>query len=147
MRFLPILALGVFAFVTDCAPRWVLLTENPTTKYYLDTGSTVRSSEVDWTVRERFLDKNSDRWTLEVEVQYNCRERTFMTRQLWVFVEQRPVRTPEVIGGNTPVTVTPGSGEEVRLEAICAIVEGRGGDTPVSLPLASASTHYSRKSQ
>jgi hypothetical protein len=127
MKVLPFLTLGILVVLTGCANRWVLLTEYETTRYYLDARSPSRSSEFTWEVRERFLDQTSGRFYLEAEVRYDCRERTFMT--LWVrgFSEYRPMRTPEVIEGNVPVTVAPGSKEEERLQAICAFVEAGEG--------------------
>lgn len=127
MKVLPFLTLSILVFVNGCAHRWVFLTERETTRYYLDAQSPLRASEFIWEVQERFLDKNTDRWYLEAEVQYDCREKTFMTLSTRRFYEYRPMRTPEVIEGNLPVPVTPGSGEEARLHAICAIVEGEGG--------------------
>ena len=127
MRVVPILTLSIFVFVTGCAHQWVFLTESETTRYYLDTKSPLKASEFIWEVRERFLDKNSDRWYLETEVQYDCREKTFMTLRFRGFSEHRPERTPGVLAGNAPVPVAPGSREEARLQAICAIVEGGKG--------------------
>ncbi len=127
MRVLPFLTLSILVFVNGCAPRWVLLTEFETTRYYLDTQSPLRASEFTWEVRERFLDRVSDRYYLEAEVRYDCRNRTFMT--LWTrgFNEHRPLRRPVVLEGNVPVTVTSGSGEAERLQAVCEIVEGGEG--------------------
>jgi len=127
MKVLPFLTLSILVFVNGCAHRWVIVTESETTRYYLDTQSPLRASEFIWEVQERFLDKTTDRWYREAGVQYECTEKTLMT--LWVrgFSEHRPDRTPEVIEGNVPVTVAPGSREEARLEAICAIVEAGKG--------------------
>ncbi|MFH1765817.1 MAG: hypothetical protein ABIF09_16635 [Gemmatimonadota bacterium] len=122
MKVVPFLTLSILLSLSGCAHRWVLLTESETTEYFFDTQSPLKSSEFTWEVRERFLDKNSDRWYMEADVQYDCRERTFMTLRVRGFSEHRPERTPGVIAGNTPVVVTPGSKEEARLQAICAIV-------------------------
>jgi len=127
MRFVPFLTLTVTLLLGGCAHRWVFLTENETTRFFLDTQSPQMGSEFTWEVRERFLDKNSDRWYLEADVQYDCQESTFMT--LWTrgFSEHRPQRVPSYIEGNVPVPVVPGSVEEARLQAICAILEREGG--------------------
>lgn len=127
MRVVPFLTLSFLLFVNGCAHQWVYLTESETTRYYLDTKSPLESSESIWEVRERFLDKTSDRWYLEAEVRYDCHEKTFMTLLFRGFSEHRPDRTPAVLAGNAPVPVAPGSREEARLQAICAIVEGGEG--------------------
>jgi len=124
MRFVPFPTLIGLVLVIGCAHQWVYLTEGETTKYYLDAQSAVRSSGSTWEVRERFFDIDSNRWFLESDVQYDCVERTFMTLQVREFLEYRPVRHASVISGNVPVVVTPGSEEEARLQAVCAIVEG-----------------------
>jgi len=104
----------------------VYLTETPTTKHYLDTKSLFQTGETEWEVRERFLDRATERWYLEAEVRYDCSARTFMTLRVRGFSEQRPLAHAAVVEGNVPVRVTPGSPEEGRLEAVCALVEGRG---------------------
>lgn len=127
MRILPFLSLTVVALAMGCAHRWVYLAEGETTEYFLDTQSAIQVSESVWQVRERFLDKASDRWSLETQVEYDCRERTFMTLVVRRFSEQRPVMRSSYIEGNVPVVVTPGSQEEARLEAVCEAVGGGEG--------------------
>lgn len=129
MRTARILTLCVLGLVLGCSNRWVFLTETPTTRHYLDTDSFFRSGESSWEVRERFLDPTTERWYLETEVRYDCRERTFMTLSVRGFSEHRPLAHESVLEGNLPVKVTPDSPEEARLEAVCALAEGRGGAT------------------
>ena len=128
MKIHPFLLLSVLAPTLGCAHQWVHLAENETTEYFLDTQSAVQTSESVWEVRERFLEKVSDRWSLETYVRYDCEERTFMTLRVREFREYRPVRRFSELEGNEPVVVTPGSEEEARLDAVCAALEaGRGG--------------------
>jgi hypothetical protein len=123
MRVVPFVFLSVLFVPIGCAPRWVYVTESETTEFYLDSKGGSRISESAWEVRERFLDKATDRWYVEAEVQYDCVARTFMTVRIKAFSEYRPQRNASPIQGNLPVMVVPGSQEEVRLNAVCALFE------------------------
>jgi ligand-binding SRPBCC domain-containing protein len=127
MRIVPFFVFVLLPCMGGCATQWVYLTENETTKYFLDTKSAWPFTETTWEVRERFLDKTTDRWYMETEVRYDCQERTFMTLRTREFVEYRPVRYASEIQGNVPVRVVPGSKEEERLDTICSIVNREAG--------------------
>ena len=127
MKILRFLTLCFALVLCGCASQWVFLTESGGTGYYLDARSPQRYSETVWEVRERFFNKTTQRWYLEAEARYDCQEKTFMTVLLRGFSEHRPLARPEMIQGNVPVTVSPDSPEEARLQAICAIVEGGEG--------------------
>jgi hypothetical protein len=121
----PVIAcLFLFTTLFACTSRWMVLTENPRTKYFVDTKSLVQSGETSWTVLERFLDLSNDRWYLETSVEYDCEARTFMTKTVREFHEQRPVARAFEMSGNSPSVVTPGSDEEARLDAVCEFVGG-----------------------
>ncbi len=134
MRIVPFLLLLVLPCLGGCATQWVLLTENEDTKYFFDAKSPWRSTPTAWDVRERFLDKTTDRWYLETEARYDCQERTFMTLRTRAFVEYRPVRRASEIQGNLPVKVVPGTKEEERLDSICSLLERRGGSSAGPYP-------------
>ena len=122
MRFMVLLGICALGAVSGCTTRWAYLAESPTTKYYMDTQSPLKTFGSAWEVTERFLDITTDRWYMETQVRYDCGERTFMTLSVRGFSEHRPDVHPSEIVGNVPVQVVPGSEEEARLEAICALV-------------------------
>lgn len=124
MRVVPFIFLSILLFQVGCTSRWVYVTESETTEFFLDSEEGRPISESAWEVRERFLDKATDRWYAETEVQYDCVARTFMTLSIKEFSEHRPQRNVAPIEGNLPVKVVPGSQEEVRLNAVCALFEG-----------------------
>ena len=124
MRVAPFVILTTIGLTTACASQWVLVTENETTQFYLDSKEGSRLSETTWQVRERFLDKSTDRWYVEAEVRYDCAARTFMTVTIKEFSEFRPQRNAAPIEGNLPVEVVPGSHEAARLDAVCSLFEG-----------------------
>ena len=124
MRFAPFVFLTTIGLATGCASQWVFVTENENTQFYLDSKQGSRVSESTWLVRERFLDKATDRWYVEAEVQYDCVARTFMTVAIKEFSEFRPQRNAALIEGNLPVEVVPGSQEAARLDAVCSLFEG-----------------------
>ena len=125
MRVVLSLFLALLLVQGGCASRWVFITGSETTEFYLDTQDRIRISESSWEVRERFLDKATDRWYLEAEVRYDCAAKTFMTLRTREFSEHRPNPYAASIEGNLPVRVQPGSQEEARLEAVCSLFEGR----------------------
>ena len=124
MRVVLFLFVVLLILQGGCASRWVFVTGSETTEFYLDTQASIRISESSWEVRERVLDKATDRWYLEAEVRYDCTARTFMTLRTREFSEHRPRSFASPIEGNRPVEVQPGSQEEARLEAVCSLLEG-----------------------
>lgn len=122
MRAVFLLSICAMVLSMGCASRWAYLAESPTTKFYLDTQSPLKTFGSAWEVTERFLDISTDRWYLETQVRYDCQERTFMTLSTRGFSEHRPDVYPSEIVGNLPVPVVEGSREEARLEAICALM-------------------------
>ena len=124
MRVIPFLFLSITGLATGCAAGWVYVTESEATEFYLDSNEGRLVSDNTWEVRERFLDKATDRWYVEAEVRYDCTARTFMTVRIKEFSEYRPQRNAAPIEGNLPVTVVPGSQEEARLDAVCALFGG-----------------------
>jgi hypothetical protein len=117
----PLLALFPLA---GCGPSWTFSTQSPETRYYFDAGSAVQVSSTGWEVKERFLDVNTDRWSLETVTRYDCEARTFMTLTVREFSEHRPLSKAATLEGNEPVMVRPGSHEEARLDAFCDFVRG-----------------------
>lgn len=124
MRVVLSLLFSILGLAAGCASGWVYVTESETTEFYLASGDGRQFSDTGWEVRERFLDKSTDRWYVEAEVRYDCEARTFMTLLIKEFSEYRPQRNAAPIEGNIPVRVVPGSHEAARLDAVCALFGG-----------------------
>ena len=119
-----VVGLLLLVSLAGCTNRWTVTTENPRTRFFLDTRSATSVSPGVWDVTERFLDVSTDRWSMETVVRYDCEARTFMTRSVRGFNEHRPYPRASEMTGNTPATVVPGSDEEARLDAVCELVGG-----------------------